>query len=284
MNINHTINEIIVKKIFGNSHNKILYLQKLQEKITHDLNLKNIMSMNELNEMIIKYWNYDISKRIIRGLFKQTDKYKRGKCADEIMRILINEWNNKKLGPIDWPFSQGQFDNFVQKINNSNDDGNTKDDKVKLAAIQFRRLKEINTLRNDFLETLIFEKNENVVPTLKHSRSCDFFINGLSYDQKVSRSVTKQFKRDFGKNWKEKAINNPPKVAEYLYKYQDEGRFGSDRRMLIVYLDENVPVENIKTKIQDINLEKPYNIDFEYYHKSTETKKYNVDCFCILLH
>jgi hypothetical protein len=43
--------------------------------------------------------------------------------------------------------------------------------------VKFRRLKEINTLRNDFLETLIFDKNQNIIPTLQHNRGVDFFIN-----------------------------------------------------------------------------------------------------------
>ena len=62
-----------------------------------------------------------------------------------------------------------------------------KDDKVKVAAVKYRRIKEINTVRNDFIETLIFEKNNNILPTLNHRRGVDFFINGVSFDQKVAK-------------------------------------------------------------------------------------------------
>ena len=52
-----------------------------------------------------------------------------------------------------------------------------------------------DVVRNDFIGTLIFEKNENIIPTFGHHRGLDFFIDGISYDQKVARSVTNEFKK-----------------------------------------------------------------------------------------
>ena len=115
-----------------------------------------------------------------------------------------------------------------------------------------------------------------------------FFIDGISFDQKVSKSPTKEFKREFGKNWKQKAIKHPEKVAEYLYKYQDEGRFGADSRLLVVYLDEDVSIEKISDKIANTDLKTPLEINFNYTHnKGKPTEKigtYKVNCFIILLH
>ena len=51
-----------------------------------------------------------------------------------------------------------------------------KDEKVKIAAVKYRRIKEINTVRNDFIETLIFEKNENILPTLNQWMFCFGFV------------------------------------------------------------------------------------------------------------
>ena len=249
------------RKIFSNSENKINYLKEIEVKSNQNLNLKKSMKSSELDKLIVKTWDYDTSKDIIRDLFKKGEKYKRGKEADETMKILIGEWRKKNLGDLEWPFSQGDFDNFVQRINQLQDKGEIKDEKVKSAAVKFRRLKEINTLRNDFLETLIFEKNENIIPTLNHTRGTDFFTEGIGFDQKVSRSVTKQFQKDYAENWEKEAIKNPSKVAEYLYKYQDEGRFGADERLLIVYLKEDVKVERIKEIIDNTNLENPLEID-----------------------
>jgi len=178
---------------------------------------------------------------------------------------------------------KGDFDNFVQRINASLESGILKDEKVKMAAVKYRRLKEINTVRNDYLETLIFEKNQNIVPTLDHRRGVDFFINGYSFDQKVAKSPTNQFKKDFGEDWKNIAKENPLKVAEYLYKYQDEGRFGADPRLYVVYLDEDIPVHSLKSKIDFIDISNPSEVTFEYGHKDLGLKQYKTNCFVILL-
>lgn len=203
------------------------------------------------------------------------------------MNILLDEWGKLNLGTISWPFSQGDFDGFVQRVNAEQNSGEEKDEKVKHAAVKYRRIKEINTVRNDFIETLIFEKNKNILPTLNHRRGVDFFINGISFDQKVAKSPTNEFKRNYGDDWKEKALKNPEKVAEYLYKYQDEGRFGADSRLLVVYLDEEVSINKIAKIIEDTDLDNPLEVTFEYTHnkgKPTERNKtYKVNCFIILL-
>ncbi len=291
------MSEDIAKKIIGKKENAELFLLKLKEK-KHNVNLKmrditrgknkgkKVLdySTKELWEKIVQEWDYDISLQIIRDIFKLTKKYKNGKDADKAMKILISEWENLKLGSIEWPFSQGAFDEFVQRINSENTDGTSKDKKVKSAAVKYRRIKEINTVRNDFIETLIFKKNDNILPTLSHRRGVDFFINGQSFDQKVAKSPTNEFKRNYKENWREKAIQNPEVVAEYLYKHQDEGRFGADSRLLIVYLDEDVSIDRIKTIIDNFNLDTPIEIAFSYKHKTQGEKTYKVQCYIILLH
>ncbi len=110
-----------------------------------------------------------------------------------------------------------------------------------------------------------------------------FFINGISFDQKVSKSPTKEFKNDFGENWKIEAQKNPLKVAEYLYQNQDEGRFGHDPRLYIVYLDEDIPVSKLKEKIDEVDIMKPSEITFQYKHKTGGLKAYKTSCFVVLL-
>jgi len=242
------------------------------------------LNSKDLWQTIAETWNYDISKQIIRDIFKETDKYLNGQEADKSMAILIGEWQKLNLGKIAWPFSQGAFDEFVQRINSESQNGSIKDEKVHLAAIKYRRIKEINTVRNDFIETLIFEKNNNILPTLNHRRGVDFFINGISYDQKVAKSPTNEFKRKFKDNWRQTAINNPKLVAEYLYKYQDEGRFGADPRLLVVYLDSDVSIDQIRQTINNTDLNKPFEVNFTFNHKLQGEIKYQVPCFVILLH
>jgi len=276
--IKNFIDSIIIKKIFGNASNVKEYLLALNYE-KKDINK---LKTQELYNKVVSQWNYNKSLPIIRKIFKNTKKYKEGKDSSDSIEILLNEWKELGLGTISWPFSQGQFDNFVQALNSENSTRIEKDEKVKISAVRYRRIKEINTTRNDFLETLVFEKNENIIPTLSHSRGVDFFIDGISYDQKVAKSPTIQFKKDFGDKWKEEAIKNPSKVAEYLYTYQDEGRFGSTPRLYIVYLDEEIKPIDIKDAINNINLDKPLEISFTYSHKDTGDKTYKTQAYVIL--
>jgi len=299
MNLKNNFSTDTAKKIFGNKENAENFLLALQKKKQFDLPVREItrgankgqfvldLDTNQLWTKIVEFWDFENGESIIRELFSQTEKYQSGKDSYSTMNVLLGEWERLKLGNIAWPFSQGDFDGFVQRLNAENCDGFQKDEKVKHAAVKYRRIKEINTVRNDFIETLIFEKNKNILPTLNHRRGVDFFINGISFDQKVAKSPTNEFKRDFGENWKDYAVQNPHKVAEYLYKYQDEGRFGADSRLLVVYLDEDVSIEKIANIIEKTDLENPLEINFEYTHnkgKPTEkVKTYKVNCFIILL-
>ncbi len=299
MNLKNNFSTDTAKKIFGNKKNAEVFLLELQKAKNFDLPYREItrgknigkkvlkLDTNQLWAKIVEFWDFNNGEKIIRELFTQTEKYKSGKDSYKIMNILINEWKKLKFDKIAWPFSQGDFDGFVQRVNAEKVSGIEKDEKVKYAAVKYRRIKEINTVRNDFIETLIFEKNKNILPTLNHRRGVDFFINGISFDQKVAKSPTNEFKKNYKDNWKEYAIQNPKKVAEYLYRYQDEGRFGADSRLLVVYLDEDVSIDKIAETIEDTDLENPLEINFEYTHnkgKPTEkTKVYKVNCFIILL-
>lgn len=276
LDIKRIITQDIVKKIFGNKQNAIQFLKKL------DIDAK-INRSNEAYELIVKHWDYERAYIIIRDIFKNTPKYQKGSLGEQNIKILLSEWKKLKFGNIEWPFSQGQFDAFVQQINSSSDTRIVKDEKVRNAAVRYRRIKEINTERNDYLETLIFLNNENIIPTLHHSKGVDFFIDGCSYDQKVAKSPTNEFKRKYGENWKIEAINKPEEVAKYLYTYQDEGRFGHEPRLFIVYLDEDIQPIQIKKVIEKNKLLKPYSITFTYNHKNLGKKTYKTEAFVILL-
>jgi len=218
-------------------------------------------------------------------MFTETEKYESGKNSHKMMKLLLDEWEYLKLGTVDWPFSQGAFDDFVQGVNAQKTDGPTKDERVRKAAVQYRRIKEINAVRNDYIETLIFEKNKNVLPTLRHGRLVDFFISGKSFDQKVSRGPTNEFKKEFGVKWKSHAIEHPEVVAEYLYSFQDEGRFGADSRLLVVYLDPDVSIDEITSIIEKTDLQDPLEVTFVYSHENQDEKMtYKVTCFVILLY
>ncbi|MEK7209004.1 MAG: hypothetical protein AAB677_01965 [Patescibacteria group bacterium] len=295
--IKSKLSDDLAKKILGSKENALEYLSRLNKrKSVIGFNFKTLnrgknkglsvpdIGSNNVWKIIVDNWEYELSKKIIRDLFEETEKYKNGKEANTAMNFLVKEWETLKMGRIEWPFSQGDFDGFVQRINSEKLTGLVKDEKVKIAAVKYRRIKEINTVRNDFIEMLIFEKNQNILPTLNHRRGVDFFVDGISYDQKVAKSPTNQFKNHFKNNWREEAIKNPALVGEYLYKYQDEGRFGADPRLLVVYIDEDVSIQKIRDIINQTNLDKPIEINFSFKHKIQGDKNYKVPCFVILLY
>lgn len=282
MKINKSITSNEVNKIFANKEEKIEYLNKLYEYkgIKEDIP----KTIRKINEAIISTWSYEESKTIIRKLFKKTEKYKNSKKSDKLLIDMMEEWEKLDLGERKWPFQALGFDKYIQRVNCQKITEKEKDEIVKKDIVKFRRIKRINTFRNDFIEYLIVENNENIIPTLKHSKGVDFYINGFPYDQKVSKSVTKEFKNYYGNKWREEAINNPQIVAEYLYKYQDEQRFGIEPRLLIVYLDEDIDNNNIIKCVKKVNFSKPISISFEYDHSNNIKKKYETECYIVLLH
>lgn len=279
-NIKFSIDTDVVKKIFGNTENAKSYLLDLWINTNE---LKGL-SAAEIYSLIVANWQYEKSKDIIRKTFKMSKKYAEWKSGERIITTLLNEWKERNLWSISWPFSQWKFDEFVQSLNSENTDRDTKDNKVKVAAVRYRRIKEINTVRNDFLETIIFEQSQNIIPTLSHSKGVDFFIDWISFDQKVARSPTTEFKQEYWDNWKEFAKNNPHIVAQYLYQYQDEWRFWHGPRLYVVYLDEDIQPIKIKQTIEKIDLSHPSSITFSYKHKTGWIKTYQTQAFTILLH
>ena len=114
------------------------------------------------------------------------------------------------------------FDQHVHALNrNKSLSEDEKDSLLSKEVIVFRRIKHINSLRNDYIESLVF-KNDNVIPTLGNRKGIDFYINGEPYDQKVGKSVGKAFVDEYGDNYREMALNYPELVAKSLYENQDE--------------------------------------------------------------
>ncbi len=284
----------LIKSIFGNVKNgkdflllfpenkwiSIKTIKTGKNKGKRKLDIKN----SDVFGLIAKLWNYNSQKEYLRKVFRTTEKYVNGKNAESNLETQNKDWESLKLGPIKWPFSQGRFDDFVQGLNASNKCDKKKDKDVSLAAIRFRRIKAINTHRNDFIEYLLFEEKDFIIPTFRHKKGIDFLIHGIPYDQKVSCGPTAKFKKDFGDNWRDKAIERPQLVAKYLYSGQDEGRFGHNNRVLVVYLDDNISASRIKEIIKNTDLVKPKIIKFSYKHSDGTTKNYKAKCFIILLY
>ncbi|HIU82190.1 MAG TPA: hypothetical protein IAB11_06845 [Candidatus Ornithoclostridium faecavium] len=274
-----TIEEI--KKIFSNNRIKRNYLEILSNSITIDV--KNLHT-DDLDNVIVGTWEYHKSKQIIRDLFLASEKYENNRNSGSKITALMDEWDEMRLGKFDWPFKPKMFDQYVHSINRRPLTEKEKDEAVAIDAIKYRRIKDINAQRNDYIEYLIFKNNDNIIPTFTNKRGVDFYINGEPFDQKVSRSVGKNFIDEYGEDYREIAIQRPDLVAKCLYKYQDEERFGFEPRLLIVYLDSDLEIEDIENSLVEVNFNNPINLEFDYRHSDGRIITYKTYCYIVLVH
>lgn len=281
MSLKESITSLDIKKIFRNKITKFNYLNELYEEIQLDKAI--FVGSQQLDEQIIDTWNYEISKKVIRQLFKNTDKYKYIQGCKNTIDEAINDWKELKLGDFEWPFRAMNFDQYVHRLNRRTDITEIeKDDLLCKDIIKFRRIKNINALRNDYIEYLIFQ-NDNVIPTFGNVSGIDFYIDGNPFDQKVAKSVGNDFINMYGENYRQIAIDNPNLVAVSMYQNQDEERFGDEPRLLIVYLDSDVSSKQIESQLSSINFSQPIQISFDYRHKDG-IRTHNTNCFVVLLH
>ncbi len=271
-----------IKKIFYNTTNKQAYLDLLSEHIGEDFS--KLRTNRAIDDAIIRTWEYKLSKRIIRGLFFDSEKCIEGRIGRDRINDLIYDWKTLKLGKLDWPFLPKLFDNHVNFVNRSDLTEREKDDRIALDAIRFRRIKEINTLRNDYIEYLIFANNDEVIPTFGNCRGVDFYINGQPFDQKVGRSIGRAFIEQYGDDYRKIAIENPDLVAISLYENQDEERFGYEPRLLIAYLDSDLTTEDVENSLANVDFSSPLNIEFEYLFSNGNVQIFETYCYVILLH
>lgn len=281
MSLTESISLLEIKKIFSNKTHKKEYLNLLAKQTGKVFS--RAKSVSQIDEAIIESWDYEISKNIIREMFVQTDKYDRNKSSGGRIDVLLREWDALKFGEFKWTFMPQNFDQFVHKLNRRDIPEQQKDKIISNEAIKFRRIKDLNAARNDYIEYLIVKNNDNVIPTFSNVRGVDFYINGEPFDQKVSKSVGEAFRNIYGGNYRQIAINHPEYVAKCLYEHQDEERFGSESRLFVVNLDENLSAKDIENSLQTVDFYRPLNIQFEYTHKHSPSKSYEAKCYVVLL-
>ena len=75
------LTENLAKKLLANKENALEYLRKLNViNPTEELeNIKKSIPTSSIWKLVVKYWNYNIGKDIIRTIFLESPKYKRGK-------------------------------------------------------------------------------------------------------------------------------------------------------------------------------------------------------------
>ncbi len=291
MSIKKQINSNEIKKIFGNAENKKKFL------FNKEIEFKKSSKKIELDNLIINNWDYEIDKSIIREMYFEKNKYLEFEEYEEIKNNLLEYWEEDFGDEISWPFSQGKFDDYIQRVHSSINiaDFNNKvkmkeiENKISRDAIKFRRLKQFNLIVNNYIEKMIIDSNDEIIPTFTNKKGIDFYIDGESYDQKISKSPTKKFMKNFELEpggYKEHAKKNPELVAKYLYELQDEYRFGSNNRLFVVFLDNDkisFELSELQIYLQQFEKLKPLEISFEYKHKSLGKRKYKANAYVILI-
>lgn len=273
-----------INKIFDSFNRKEEYLNKLSERTVQGRPLA-AYSYGRTDQVIADTWNYEISKDIIREMFFKSEKFLHGLESKSRIDFLTEDWHNNNLGEIEWPFAAMGFDGYIAKINRLTDlSEREKDEIAARGTVRFRRIKDINTCRNDYIESLIVYHNSNIIPTFRHNRGLDFYINGRPFDQKVSRSVGTSFIRTYGSKYRSVALSRPDLVAVSLYENQDEERFDQDPRLYIVYLDSDISSESIKRSIAETSFEKPTEVYFNYTHSNGRVTEHRTYCYVLLLH
>ena len=293
MNIKYEINKEQVRLILGGRKNQELFLwyMRLEWNLPVKINRKGVevldlSKIGDVTECIVENWEYVSCRDMLRNMFVLSDKYKRGRDAKELFNYYRDKYS---YGDYNFPFVSNNFDDYLVKnvvypSVGDVDKFESSLDKVKQDIEKFTYLKIFNTLRNDYMEYLIFGSSIDVIPTFSHRGGIDFYINGIGFDQKVSRSVTNQFKKQYGDDWRDVAIENPYEVCRYLMMYGDESRFSNVPRLFIVDIDGNYELDGIEGIVRDINFDSPRDVDYVYNHKSTGEKSYSCPVICILLY
>jgi len=280
--------------MLGSVDNQVSFILSLTEKweVPTKTNRKGhvVLDTKKLGptyEFICKNWDYEVCKPVLREMFTKTEKYNRGKNGKELFKSFKEQYKQKGFTDYRWPFISGQFDNYAVKsiVYPAVGDISTFDNnliRVQQDVEKFSYLKIFNTLRNDYLEYLIFHSDEDVIPTFSHRGDLDFFIHGMGYDQKVSRSVTNQFMEKHGDDWRNKAIENPLEVAKFLMELGDESRFSNVPRLFVIDVDGSYELNGIEEMVSTVNFQEPQSVSYQYQHKSG-VQNYSCPVLCLLL-
>lgn len=260
-NIKKEINRYTVKKIFTTETAKDLaeklFILAGGDKEPYKLKTgknKGLFRIPKAKayDIIIEHWDYNIALQFARnelmtvlpnGKYKY-DKYNQYRTAERNYRLESQQDNF-------WANRQGNLDQTIQQINRRYCiSRRTREKLVVEMALNQLSVTHFNALRNDFIEYEIFKNNSEVFPTLKHSAGLDYFVDGVPYDQKVSRSLGAMFEKDYDSHDEavKAARKNPNKLAQSLFENQDVYRLEKGdicNRLYVVYLDES-SFENIK--------------------------------------
>lgn len=197
--------------------------------------IKNIFEIEPDEQIIDAFIKDEYSKKIQK---------RRAIISDDDLKIELN-----KVNSFSWGVVQGQLDQkiqsqYVRKIvtyeNLLNNIKAQLHDEVTSYAIC--------TWFNHWTTVLVEEHistHKRVIPTIKNIKGIDIFFDGQPFDLKVTYLPHNYNPVD--------AVENPLKLAVWMYENQGAQRFGEDNRLFVILLDKNNPELSWELK-RDFNL------------------------------
>jgi len=196
-----------------------------------------------VGEIIKKCVNANISRVKLDSFIKA--KYKSQILERQKMisdRDLIEEV--KKVSNFSWGVVQGQLDQkiqseYVRKFFRYKDLLNNITSKLHDDITSY----VVATWYNHWTTVLIedhISSHPKVIPTLKNNFGVDIFFDDQPFDLKTTYLPKDYSVKD--------AIENPKKLAVWMYENQGAQRFGSDNRFFVILVDKNNPDQSWKLK------------------------------------
>ena len=118
-------------------------------------------------------------------------------------------------------------------------------------------------------------------PTLKHSSGVDYFIDGVPFDQKVSKGLGGSFVKDYGIDESLTfARNHKDKLAISLFNNQDTFRFdnSSVNRIFVVFTDDDISPSEVRFKLKQVQWGQPMSL-----MGCLNGKPIPFQCHCVLI-
>jgi hypothetical protein len=154
----------------------------------------------------------------------------------------------EKYGKLEWPCAPGSWDDYEKRLRRSGIDLETRVEMIKEASVAYTIKKDLLNYLTSFAEGFLIRNLSGIIPTFNHKSSIDFFYNGLAVDEKTSRSVVKDFYKDYPNV---NPYDRPDLVAKAMCEHQGKDWFSDERRMTFIIPEEKeYNIEDIRSAVE----------------------------------
>lgn len=262
-----TTDEISV--LLGNAANKKALLKEINPAALASLG--GSAKADDLNKALQDNWDWPKMRPVLRRMWQESDKYH----SSDYYRNLLEETD--KLAQ-DLGFDRNaKFDRFQAsdaETRLARAETVTADDirAHGLMAQEMAVARRYRQQRNDYIEALMFEEHEDVVPAFASKRKhLDMFAGDKPFDQKVTTipdGLERDLREEHGEDYDcaGHVRDNPEELARWFYENQGADSFGTEPRLFVVLLGDDSPAA-IKEAVQSAEVDKMINVDFDYKGK-----------------